>query len=55
MIAARQRGGDWRMTRRPSFAAGGDRLAHATTRLTAGFEYVGPALTPLLARTLLGR
>ena len=55
MIAARQRSGLWRMTRRPSFAAGGDRLAHATTRLTAGFEYVGPALTPLLARTLLGR
>ena len=53
--AARRRSGDWRMTRRPSFARGGDRLAHATTRLTAGFEYVGPALTPILARTLLGR
>jgi GNAT superfamily N-acetyltransferase len=53
MIAARCRSGLWRLTRRPSFARRGDRLAHATTRLTAGFEYVGPALPVLLARTLL--
>jgi GNAT superfamily N-acetyltransferase len=53
MIAARRRKGLWHMTRRPSFANTRDRVRHATTRLTAGFEYVGPALTPLLARTLL--
>jgi hypothetical protein len=53
MIAARCRGSLWRMTRKPSFARAGDRLAHATTRLTAGFEYVGPATTPLLGRTIL--
>jgi ABC-type nitrate/sulfonate/bicarbonate transport system ATPase subunit len=53
MIAARLRSGLWRMTRRSGFARGGDRLAHATTRLTAGFEYIGPALPPILARTLL--
>jgi GNAT superfamily N-acetyltransferase len=54
MIAARRRSPYWRLTRQPSFAQGGDRLAHATTRMTAGFEYVGPALTPLAARLLLG-
>src|SRR5262249_35041944 len=38
----------WRLTRPPSLATGREkrlkRLRHATTRLTAGFEYVGPAL-----------
>jgi ABC-type Mn2+/Zn2+ transport system ATPase subunit len=53
MIAARSRSPLWRMTRRPSFAQPGDRVAHATTRLTAGFEYVGPPLPPLLAKTLM--
>jgi GNAT superfamily N-acetyltransferase len=53
MIAARCRSGLWRLTRRPSFAQPGDRVGHATTRLTAGFEYIGPAVAPLLARTLL--
>jgi ABC-type lipoprotein export system ATPase subunit len=53
MIVSRCRSPLWRMTRRPSFARAGDRLAHATTRLTAGFEYVGPAAPPLLAHTLL--
>jgi hypothetical protein len=28
-------------------------LKHATTRLTAGFEYVGPALARSQARALL--
>jgi hypothetical protein len=53
MIAGRRRSGLWRMTRRPSFAVRGDRYAHATTRLTAGFEYVGPALPHILGKTLL--
>jgi ABC-type lipoprotein export system ATPase subunit/GNAT superfamily N-acetyltransferase len=53
MIAARRRSALWNMTRPPSFARPGDRLAHATTRLTAGFEYVGPAQAPILAKTLL--
>ncbi len=54
MVVARCRSALWRMTRKPSFARPGDRMAHATTRLTAGFEYVGPAAMPLLAKTLLG-
>ena len=53
MIAARQRRGLWRLTRRPSFALGGDRLVHATTRLTAGFEYIGPPLRAALGKGLL--
>jgi hypothetical protein len=55
MIAARCRSKAWRLTRRPSFAAtaeGG--LKHATTRLTAGFRYVGPPLPAPLAANLLG-
>ena len=44
MIRARLRSPNWQMHRRPSFAAGHEgRLRHATTRLTAGFRYVGPA------------
>jgi GNAT superfamily N-acetyltransferase len=54
LIAARRRSGIWRMTRRPSFAYPGDHLGHATTRLTAGFAYVGSAMPLVLARTLLG-
>ena len=53
MLAARQRSGLWRLTRRPSFALGGDRLVHATTRLTAGFEYIGPPLRAALGKGLL--
>jgi GNAT superfamily N-acetyltransferase len=57
MIRARLRSGLWRLRRRPSLARGrdgrGGRMRHATTRLTAGFEYVGPALPAPLARTLL--
>jgi GNAT superfamily N-acetyltransferase len=45
-IAARQRSSLWRMTRTPSLATANGRdlptLRHATTRLTAGFEYTGP-------------
>jgi hypothetical protein len=43
------------MRRAPSLAGGHDgRLRHATTRLTAGFEYTGPGLPPRLARLLVG-
>jgi hypothetical protein len=44
-IAARRRSPHWRMVRPPSLARRGRGLRglrHATTRLTAGFEYVGP-------------
>jgi hypothetical protein len=47
----------WRLTRAPALAAGRDRLRslrHATTRLTSGFEYVGPALPRRQALELLG-
>jgi ABC-type transport system involved in cytochrome c biogenesis ATPase subunit len=55
---ARLRSGDWRLIRTPSLAGkpgrGLDRLLkHATTRLTAGFEYVGPALPRPEAMSLL--
>ncbi len=57
LIAARQRSPYWVMRRAPSLAAGRESrlpsLTHATTRLTAGFEYTGPALPRRLARLLL--
>jgi ABC-type lipoprotein export system ATPase subunit/GNAT superfamily N-acetyltransferase len=57
MMRARQRSPHWRLRRPPSLAVGRERrlkkLQHATTRLTAGFEYVGPALPRRLARLLL--
>ncbi len=54
MIQARLRSGLWQLRRPPSLAAGHERrLRHATTRLTAGFEYIGPALPRLLASALL--
>lgn len=47
-VAARIKSPVWRMIRQPSLAHGHRRelpgLRHATTRLTAGFEYIGPAL-----------
>jgi GNAT superfamily N-acetyltransferase len=46
----------WRMTRAPSLASGRERrlrLRHATTRLTAGFVYVGPPLPRQEALNLL--
>jgi GNAT superfamily N-acetyltransferase len=57
MMRTRQKSPLWRMHRPPSLAVGRERrrkkLRHATTRLTAGFEYVGPALPRRLARLLL--
>lgn len=54
MIRARLRSNHWRMHRAPSFATAHERrLRHATTRLTAGFTYTGPALPPVAARALL--
>ena len=58
MIRARLRSPLWRLRRPPSLASRREGrmrgLKHATTRLTAGFEYVGPALARLQARALLG-
>lgn len=54
MIQSRLASKNWRMHRAPSLAQGHDRkVRHATTRLTAGFEYIGPAQPPTLARVLL--
>jgi energy-coupling factor transporter ATP-binding protein EcfA2/GNAT superfamily N-acetyltransferase len=53
MIAARCASLLWRMHRRPAFAGKGDKIKHATTRLTAGFAYIGPAMLTLEARALL--
>ncbi len=54
MIRARMRSPSWQMTRKPSFAPAHEgRLRHATTRLTAGFRFVGPALPYAMGRALL--
>jgi GNAT superfamily N-acetyltransferase len=56
MIRARLASPWWRLRRAPSFADGHrGRLRHATTRLTTGFEYIGPPLPSHQARALLGR
>jgi hypothetical protein len=57
-IAARRRSPLWRMSRAPSLGGAArekhSRVRHAATRLTAGFEYIGPALSPAVGRRLLG-
>jgi GNAT superfamily N-acetyltransferase len=56
MIAARCKSADWRMTRLPSLTTrdtGRQQVRHATTRLTAGFEYIGPALPITIAQRLV--
>lgn len=56
IIRSRLHSSNWKMHRKPSFATGNEgRLRHATTRLTAGFTYVGPSLAPVAARALLER
>jgi energy-coupling factor transporter ATP-binding protein EcfA2 len=55
-LAARMKDPRWRLIRAPSLCSRG-RLAglkHACTRLTAGFEYVGPPLDRTLALALRG-
>jgi ABC-type phosphate/phosphonate transport system ATPase subunit len=55
-IAARLRSSDWRLIRRPRLGGGRSKirgLKHAQTRLTAGFEYVGPALETRLAKLIM--
>jgi GNAT superfamily N-acetyltransferase len=57
-MAARCRSPHWRLVRAPSLAGSraerrNARLRHAHTRLTAGFEYVGPALDRTLAQSVL--
>jgi hypothetical protein len=56
-IASRRRSRDWRLVRAPSLvrADGRGRVRHAVTRLTAGFEYIGPPLQAPLAGKLLDR
>jgi ABC-type lipoprotein export system ATPase subunit/GNAT superfamily N-acetyltransferase len=55
MIRTRRKSTAWVMRRAPSLASGREgKLRHATTRLTAGFEYVGPPLPLPFARALLG-
>jgi GNAT superfamily N-acetyltransferase len=56
MIRARLRSPHWRLTRKPSFAAGHEgKFRHAVTRLTAGFAYVGPPLPRATAEAVLSR
>lgn len=53
MIRSRQKSPLWGMTRSQSLVGTNDITKHASTRLTAGFEYVGPALSPFVAKALL--
>ena len=54
MIRARLHSANWHMHRAPSFASSHERrLRHATTRLTAGFRYVGPPLAYAMAKALV--
>lgn len=55
LIASRLRSHNWTLRRAPSLASAKSKmnLSHACTRLTAGFEYVGPAMNQRLARELL--
>ena len=56
LIHARQRSRFWMMRRAPSLATSCESrmsLRHATTRLTAGFEYTGPGLPRVQALRLL--
>jgi hypothetical protein len=52
MIQARLRSPLWRMHRSPSLGGRGDKIRHATDRLTAGFEYIGPPMPEKEARLL---
>lgn len=54
VIRSRLRGRLWRLVRRPSRSRTPEgRLRHATDRLTASFEYVGPPLSEGQGRALL--
>ena len=55
LIASRLRSANWRLIRAPGLGKpdGRSRLGHALTRLTAGFEYVGPALDEATACRLV--
>lgn len=56
MIRARQASPHWRMHRKPSLAGGHEgKLRHAVTRMTAGFEYLGPPMPRVEAELLLGK
>jgi len=55
-VAARLRSPVWKMVRAPGLGRRDRRagIRHAVARMTAGFEYVGPALEATVARELLG-
>jgi ABC-type lipoprotein export system ATPase subunit/GNAT superfamily N-acetyltransferase len=56
MIASRMRSPNWKMTRPPTIGRSSksshSKLKHSTTRMTAGFEYVGPSASTEHARAL---
>lgn len=66
-IAARTKNNNWLLRRHPALAGAGETISrrrgpktyrtiikHATTRLTAGFEYIGPALDFATASRIVG-
>lgn len=55
MTASRTRSTDWQMTRAPALSGAKDSIAHANTRLTAGFAYVGPPMSQIQAKALLAK
>ncbi|HEV3081852.1 MAG TPA: ABC transporter ATP-binding protein [Gemmataceae bacterium] len=56
-VASRLRSRDWRLIRAPALGRRDRRggIRHAVARLTAGFEYVGPALQAAVAKELLDK
>lgn len=54
MIQCRKRSRHWRLKRKPSLARTREaKLCHAVTRLTASFEYIGPALPRVLCQVMM--
>lgn len=52
MIASRNRSHLWTLTRSPGLLGNKDKVAHATTRLTAGFKYIGPPMNTTIAKAM---
>jgi hypothetical protein len=57
MIGARDRSPLWRVSRATGLAAadGGGKFVHSTRRLTAGFEYIGPAMAEAEAQMIYAK
>lgn len=54
VIQARRKSPIWKMVRKPGLVNPEKGRLHADQRLTAGFQYLGPAMDPARARAILG-